>query len=155
MSAVAPTSLGAGRRVRRALDRLDLRALATGAAVGLATLLAVALVSARVEPSAGEAEDPAAVVALLLLVAVVGLAGAGATAGRRARRAPLAHGAGAAVAAVAIAAIVAVARQLVAGDPIRWWSLGGWLLLALACGTIGALVALRAPGTGAGADSPG
>jgi hypothetical protein len=147
-----PTRRGTARdRLRRALD---LPALVAGAAVALATLIAVALVANQVELSPGEDGRSGPLVAVLLLLAVLGLGAAGAVAARRCRRAPLAHAAGAALAAVALVEIAVVLRRVVAGDPIGWWPVAAWLLLAVACGTAGGLAVLRAPRVRGGADSP-
>lgn len=137
-------------RLRRSVD---LPALTVGAAVGIATLAAVALVTARLDPSVDDADSSTSVLALLLVVAVTGLSAAGVVAARRCRRAPLAHGAGAAVAAVVVVAAAAMVRQVVSDETIRWWPVAAWLLLALACGTIGGLAAVRAPRPHGEADS--
>jgi ribose/xylose/arabinose/galactoside ABC-type transport system permease subunit len=139
-------------RLRR---RLDVPALAAGAGVGLATLGVVALVAARIDPAVSDPDSSGSLVGVLLLVAVVGLVAAGSIAARRCRRSPLAHGAGAAMVAVVVAAAAAVVRQVAVDEPIRWWPVAVWLLLALACGTTGGLAALRAPRAGGEADSPG
>jgi hypothetical protein len=144
--------LSAMSRSRRALD---LRALAAGAGVGLAVLAVVALVSAQVDRSStGGTNGHTPLVEVLLTTAAVGLVAAGAVAARRCRRAPLAHAAGAAVAAVVVAEAVVVVRQVVAGDPVRWWAALAWLLLGLACGMAGGLATLRAPRSRRRADSP-
>jgi hypothetical protein len=150
---------GLGRsRVAAARERfrrgLDLPALVVGALVGAATLLAIALVGARLDVSADDPDTSGPLVGFLLLLAVVGLGASGAVAARRCRRAPLVHGAGAAIVAVLTVEIAAVLRQLVTGDPIAWWPGAAWLLLALACGTAGGLAVLRAPRARRRADSP-
>jgi ribose/xylose/arabinose/galactoside ABC-type transport system permease subunit len=144
--------LPAMSRFRRALD---VRALALGAAVGLATLAAVGVVAAGVDaPSVGDGSRRGPLVEVLLSLAALGLVAAGALAARRCRRAPLAHGTAAAVAAVVVAEVLVVMRQALADDPFRGWAVVAWLLLAVACGLTGGLVALRAPRLRRRADSP-
>jgi hypothetical protein len=142
-------------RLRRALWSIQVGALATGAAVGLAALAAVALLSAQLDTSLDDdGTGGGALVEVLLSLAAVGLVAAGAIAARRCRRAPLVHATGAAVAAVVVVALAVAARQVAAGDTVRWWALAGWLLLAVACGVAGGLAALRAPRWHRRADSP-
>jgi hypothetical protein len=137
----------------RLLRALDPPALAAGAAVGTAALLAVALVAAQVEASTDDDGSTGPLAAVLLVLAVLGLGAAGAVAARRCRRAPLAHGTGAALAAVTAVEIGAILRQVVAGDGIAWWPVAAWLLLGLAGGIAGGLAVLRAPRPRGGADS--
>jgi len=117
-----------------------------GAALGVAVGGAAALV-ARVVDAVADDDTPLALP--LLLVTLAGLTAAGWMAARRCGRAPLTNAAVAALVAVAVLVGVALVVRLAAGDDVRWGFLVIWAPLALACGLVGGLAALRGPRRGA------
>jgi hypothetical protein len=121
---------------------VDAGAVAGGAVIGVATG-AVAAVGARVVDALTDGGSPLTVP--LLLVTLAGLITAGWTAAHRCLRAPLTNAAVAALAAVAVLLVANLVWRLAAGEDVRWAYLAVWAPLALACGLVGGLGALRAP----------
>jgi hypothetical protein len=128
--------------VSRAVEAVDIGAVARGAAVAL-VVGGVAAVVANVVDAVNDEGSLLAIV--LLLATLVGLGAAGWVAARACRRAPLIHGAAAALTAVAVLLVVNVVRRLAGDDDLNASYIVVWLLLALACGLGGALVTLRSP----------
>jgi hypothetical protein len=123
----------------QALRRLRWSAIAQGALVGIAALA----ISAGIGRATDAVDDEnIAVVVPLLQLAVVGLAVGGWMAGRRASRAPLVHAVVAAIVAVVVVGVVAA----VLSGGVAWGPALTWLLLAVAAGALGGLVALRPRG---------
>jgi hypothetical protein len=130
--------------------RLDGAAVLRGGGVALVIVGATMLVANLVDAVSDDG-SPAALP--LVLVALVGLAAGGWAAARVCHSAPLSHGAVAALAATAVLLAVNLGVQLARSEDVHWRYVVVWLLLALASGLVGALVALRTPARRA--DSPG
>ncbi len=124
------------------LPELDPRAVLRGTLVALVVAVPFAVVGQVVlDP------DTSSGWGVLLAVGVLfGLLVGGFAAAREQRvGAPLAHGIVAALAAFAAVQVLGIARRLVAGDDIRWGRIVSSALLSLIAGTLGGLLASRAP----------
>ena len=129
-------------RERRALIEVDALAVGRGALPALAVAAGAALVARLLD---AVADDGAPLALPLLLVALAGLIGGGWEAARTCARLPLTHAALAALVAMGVLLGVNVGWQLIDGRDVRWAYVGVWALLAVACGVVGGLLALRAP----------
>jgi hypothetical protein len=123
----------------RALRRLRWSAIGQGALVG-AVALAISAGIGRATDAVDD--DNIALVVPLLQLAVVGLAVGGWMAARRASRSPLVH---AVVAAIVAVVVVGAAAAVLSGE-VAWGPALAWLLLSVAAGALGGLVALRPRG---------
>lgn len=115
------------------------RAVLIGAVVTLVIAVPPAVI-AQVQADRDALEGSNWVLALFALVLVAFMAG-GWAAARRGPAAPLANGATAALVAYALVQGYGIARRLADGDDIRWLGMAFAALLAVSCGTVGAILA--------------
>jgi hypothetical protein len=129
-------------REPRAVVEVDVLAVGRGAVPALVVAAGAALV-ARVLDAVADDGSPLAFP--LLLVALAGLIGGGWEAARSCARLPLTHAALAALVAIGVLLTANIGWRLLDGQDVRWGYVGTWALLAVACGVVGGLLALRAP----------
>ena len=115
------------------------RAVLIGAVVTLVLALPPAVI-AQVQADRDALEGANWVLALFAVVLVAFMAG-GWVAARRGPASPLANGATAALAAYAVVQGYGIVRRLADGDDIRWLGIAFAALLAVSCGTVGAVLA--------------
>lgn len=111
--------------------------------IGAAVALVIAVppaAFAQVQADRDALEGSNWVLALFAVVLVAFMAG-GWVAARRGPASPLANGALAALVAYAVVQGYGIARRLADGDDIRWVGIVFAALLAVSCGTVGAIVA--------------
>jgi predicted permease len=120
----------------------DVRALAVGAAAGLAIALPAALL-AQVADATSSGDDPPAVVLPLFLVTLTGLGVAGFVAASKRPDAPLRHGSLAALAAFVLVQGLGIARNLVAGNDVSIAAALFNATVATGLGVLGGYVAER------------
>ena len=138
---------GPARRPRivrepRAVLEVDVLAVGRGAVPALAVAAGAALAARLLDAVAG---DGTPLAFPLLLTALAGLVGGGWEAARSCARLPLTHAALAALVAIGVLLAANIGWRLIDGQDVRWAYVGVWALLAVACGVVGGLVALRAP----------
>ena len=115
------------------------RAVLIGAVVTLVIAVPPAVI-AQVQADRDALDGSNWVLALFALVLVAFMAG-GWAAARRSPAAPLANGATAALVAYALVQGYGIARRLADGDDVRWLGMAFAALLAVSCGTVGAVLA--------------
>ncbi len=115
------------------------RAVLIGAVVTLVIAVPPAVI-AQVQADRDALEGSNWVLALFALVLVAFMAG-GWAAARRGPESPLANGATAALVAYALVQGYGIGRHLADGDDVRWLGIAFAALLAVSCGTVGAILA--------------
>ncbi len=117
------------------MSRIDVRAVAAGAALAAAIAVPAALIGRTVDDN-GEGGSFVAPLVILLGLA----AGAAVAAGLQRRGTPLTHGILAAVAVFVAVQGIGIARRLVAGDEIGWARIFSSAVLSVVAGTAGGLI---------------
>ncbi len=121
-------------------DVLDLRAVATGAAVALAIAVPAALL-AQVLDQADRVDDDSSWLLVLFGAIVVGMGIGGYVAATRRMDAPLTNSAVAALAAYLLVQILGAVRLLSSGDSVTWAAIPFFALLSASAGMVGGLFA--------------
>ncbi|MBK9181160.1 MAG: hypothetical protein IPM45_16665 [Acidimicrobiales bacterium] len=117
---------------------VDVRAVASGAALAAVIAVPAALIGQAVDDSGERGSFVAPLVILLGLAA-----GAAVAAGLQHRGTPLTHGILAAATVFVVVQGIGVIRRLVAGDEISWARVFSSAVLSVVAGTVGGLIGGR------------